>query len=111
MLTLLGLLAYVSMPKAGCSPTTQYIHAAIRGAAQQVQRAAARTAGAAAAGEAHLQASKGVMTSEDVISGLLSGLLQPNESTPAFLAAAVQAGLNNTELRRMMQLQQDAFCL
>jgi len=51
------------------------------------------------------------MTSEDVISGLLSGLLQPDESTPAFLDAAVQAGMNNTELRRMMQLQQDAFCL
>jgi hypothetical protein len=42
--------------------------------------------------------------------GLLEGLLHP-EAISGFLSLGVKAGLASTDLRRLVQLQQQSYCM
>lgn len=112
LLSVLGLLAYTSFPKVACSPTTQYIHAALKGstraaAADAVGTAVAKTAAAPA--QVLLQGMTAVPANGTA--AFLAGLLQPQQANPDILDAAVAAGVTSKQLSQLLQLQQTSFCL
>lgn len=91
LLISLGLLAYTTSSRADCSTNSS-----------NNRQSPGSTSAAALWGSD---------TESDVVKGLLSGLLRPQEATPDLLDAAVQSGLDKASVRQLVQLQQQATCL
>lgn len=106
LLSVFGLFTYMSLPKTTCSPKSQYLRSALQGASSKAVDAASTAA--AAVKSALPGSSNGTSVS---LQDFLAGLLQQQEPTPVLLDSAVQAGLNYSSIRHLLQLQQPAFCL
>jgi hypothetical protein len=96
----------VSLPKTSCSPTSQHLLSAFQGTSNAAAGAAST---AAAAVESALPSSSD--NTSNSLQDFVAGLLQQQEPTPVLLDSAVQAGLDYSSIRQLLQLQQQAFCL
>lgn len=108
---MLGLLAYTTMPKAGAACTTQYVHAAVQTAADAVKTTADTVRRQPMRNPFASSSSSSGSGSNSTLQGLLSGLLEPEQVTPAFLDSAVKGGVTRRGIRQLVQLQQHSFCL
>lgn len=122
LLSCVGYIAFMQLPPAAggssrCS-TSQYVRApvssALTAATKSIQSATSSVAGslrgkhsstAAAADKGH-----GNEAAAPILKGFVAGLLMPQEVTPGFLDGALAAGSSSSDLRQLMQMQQDAFC-